>query len=186
MTTFPTEHQQALSAADRGQEKNEALRTGPQKGRVGRPKGNASKKACAAKKARPTLATGNGEAKPGASRDQPTPKWERLQQPDRATQKHIVPTPARQVRPVSIRQQTHSRPGTGIVLSLLLGNADWQADTVINHEGRNVWLKDAFTCQGKRIGVGACCLESTPCEWHEALGEIEQYGYPLISSKRCQ
>ena len=85
-----------------------------------------------------------------------------------------------------MRSQTQRRPGVGIELSIQLGNVDWQADTVISHEGRHVWLKDAFTSKGERIGVGACCLESAPCGWHEALGRIEQCGYPLILSDRCQ
>jgi hypothetical protein len=81
--------------------------------------------------------------------------------------------------------QAQSRLSAGFVLSVLLGNVALQADTVISHEGKQVWLKNAFTSQGKRIGVSACCLESAPCEWHEALGRFEQCRYPLVSSSRC-
>ena len=60
---------------------------------------------------------------------------------------------------------------TTSVICVLLGIIDAQADMVItNYDGVRVWLKDAFDTNGKRIGVAACCPESAPCPWHEALG----------------
>jgi len=53
----------------------------------------------------------------------------------------------------------------------------------INDEGQQVWLKDAFTRNGERIGVGPCCLESDPCGWHQGLDRLERRGFPLSSSK---
>jgi hypothetical protein len=61
----------------------------------------------------------------------------------------------------------------------------WRTDTLsITDEGRHVWLKDAFTRTGERIGVGPCCLEADPCAWHDALDRVEQSAFVLISSKR--
>jgi len=84
-------------------------------------------------------------------------------------------------------RRVDSRRHSGIELSLEL-NLDWQTDTVvINHDGQQVWLKDAFTSKGQRIGVATCCLESEPCEWHRALASMQQLrrGFPLTASKSC-
>ena len=63
----------------------------------------------------------------------------------------------------------------GAVIRVLLG-IDCQADTVISHNGARVWLKDAFSKNGRRIGVAACCLQSAPCMWHDTLGRIVELG----------
>jgi hypothetical protein len=71
----------------------------------------------------------------------------------------------------------------GVILSVDIG-IHLQPDTVVNRDGQRVWLKEAFTSTGRRIGVGPCCLESTPCEWHEPLSRMARSGYPRILSGR--
>ena len=184
MTTFSTEHHQALTAADRPQDKLAALRTAAQRAGVTSGKSKTSKNARAAKKVPPPAAAGKREGKPIAIRDghKTAPPLNRPKQPNRAT--HITPTPARQPHRVPMPCQTQSRLSAGFVLSVLLGNVALRADTVISHEGKQIWLKDSFTSEGKRIGVSECCLESDPCEWHEALGRLEQCACPLSSSSQ--
>jgi hypothetical protein len=79
-------------------------------------------------------------------------------------------------------QQTMSKRGKAGeadgIIRVLLG-IDCHTDTVItNYDGTRVWLKDVFDTQGRRIGVGECCLEAAPCAWHAALGHIEYLGVP--------
>ena len=77
-----------------------------------------------------------------------------------------------------------SGPYRGMMISLQI-QLGWQTDTLgITDEGQQVWLKDAFTRNGERIGVGPCCLETDPCAWHHALARMEPFGFPVISSKR--
>jgi hypothetical protein len=85
----------------------------------------------------------------------------------------------------AIRGVVQSRQGAAIMLSIELGVA-CQTDTVIvNPEGQRVWVKDAFSSKGERIGTGPCCLESEPCKWHKSLGGVG-VGYPPISSERVR
>jgi hypothetical protein len=94
---------------------------------------------------------------------------------------------ARTVAPRStamVARHAQSWPRRGLMISLQI-QLGWQTDTLsINDEGQYVWLKDAFTRNGERIGVGPCCLASSPCAWHDALDRMEQFGFPVISSKR--
>jgi hypothetical protein len=70
------------------------------------------------------------------------------------------------------------------MLSVQVG-VDWQTDTVIvNRDGQRVWVKDAFTSRGQRIGAGPCCLESEPCKWHKSFSQTGNVGYPPIFPKR--
>jgi hypothetical protein len=83
-----------------------------------------------------------------------------------------------------VARHAQSVPHRGMMISLQI-QLGWQTDTLgINDEGQYVWLKDAFTRNGERIGVGPCCLQSDPCAWHHALDGVEQCGFPVISSKR--
>ena len=85
-----------------------------------------------------------------------------------------VPSGARTARPIQSR-----RP---LAVSLQI-NRGWRTDTLgINDDGQEIWLKDAFSRDGQRIGVGPCCLGSDPCAWHEALEQMQR-GFPEISSK---
>ena len=155
MATFSTEHHQALTAADRPQDKTAALRRAAPKAGVTSGKSKRSKNARAPKKVPPPAAAGNRKAKPIAIRDGPqaAPPLNQPKQPNRAA--HIIPSPARQPHRVPMPYQAQSPLSASFVLSVLLGNVALQADTVISHEGKQVWLKDAFTSQGKRIGVTA-------------------------------
>jgi hypothetical protein len=100
---------------------------------------------------------------------------------------------ARKAKPTPIAGRQAARPagydlaqgsrGTSIVLSVQ-GGVDWQTDTVIvNGDGQRIWVKDAFTGKGQRIGAGPCCLESEPCKWHRSFSQTDNGGYPPILSK---
>jgi hypothetical protein len=41
---------------------------------------------------------------------------------------------------------------------------------IVNRDGQRVWVKDAFTSRGQRIGAGPCCLESEPCKLRDISG----------------
>jgi len=66
-----------------------------------------------------------------------------------------------------------------VILSVDIG-IHLQPDTVVNRDGKRVWLKEAFTSTGRRIGVGPCCLESEPCPWHKSLSRADNGGHPPI------
>ena len=68
--------------------------------------------------------------------------------------------------------------GISLQLCVQIGVA-WQTDTVmVNQDGQRVWVKDAFSSKGQRIGAGPCCLESEPCPWHKSLSRADKGGHP--------
>jgi len=103
---------------------------------------------------------------------------------ERAGRRHpdLARTVAARASAAMVTGHAQSGPHRGMMISLQI-QLGWQTDTLgINDEGQQVWLKDAFTRNG--IGVGPCCLASDPCAWHHALDRVEQFGFPVISSKR--
>src|SRR3954469_23341080 len=102
MTTFPTKHQQTLTAADPPQDKPATLRTSPQKAGLTSGKSKTSKKARAAKKVPRPAAGGKKVGKLIAipDRHKTAPPLNQPKQPNRAS--HPIPTPAWRTRRVPV------------------------------------------------------------------------------------
>ena len=51
----------------------------------------------------------------------------------------------------------------------ILSDLRWGVDCLItNYEGERVWLKRAYSPDG-RAGITDCCPEESPCEHHAAI-----------------
>jgi hypothetical protein len=86
-----------------------------------------------------------------------------------------MPNVTRRDRPRARGSDSAQSPlSAGIALCIEIGT-HWQPDTVVNHDGRRFWVKEAFTRKGQRIGAGPCCLESEPCPWHKSLSRLGKW-----------
>jgi hypothetical protein len=147
MATISSGRRPVLSASRDSKEQLEARRKAQPAGVVpGKGKPRRSKRSRTARQALPPSRTG------GAGRNPEAVRQER--------------------RPARVSDWADHPRGIGFQLCVQIGVA-WQTDAVmVNQEGQRVWVKDAFTSKGQRVGAGPCCLESDPCRWHKSLSRV--------------